>query len=204
MTVDVQKDMIKKYELCSHVFYYTTPEVADALVSEAFTGLVADAFPSIDEAAQKLLAAYKSQASDTLLHSLRTEYTQLFIGAPRPAVYPYESQIRNEAEGKDTLFFSDPITLEVVDFYRSAGLGAAEDEKEPLDHISTECEFAHFLLCKAAEENEYAKLYQEFFKEHIVSWFGRFAEKVTSATEEPLFLLGAQMIADIVANEDKE
>lgn len=198
MTVDVQKNLIKKYELCSHVFYYTMPDLVDALVSGVFADLVSEAFPEISEATQGLRTAYESHEIETLLHALRTEYTQLFIGAPRPAVYPYESQIRNEAEGKETLFFSDPITLEVAELYLNTGLGPAQDKKEPLDHISTECEFAHFLLCKASKENDYVAIYQEFFQEHVVSWFGRFAERVADSTEEPLFLLGAQMITDIV------
>ncbi len=71
------------------------------------------------------------------LHALRPEATRLFVGAPAPAVSPYEGVWRAADDGVQALLFVNPHSMEVERFMRSCGLGRPEGTNEPLDHVAT-------------------------------------------------------------------
>ncbi|MEI3231974.1 MAG: molecular chaperone TorD family protein [Gordonibacter pamelaeae] len=62
------------------------------------------------------------------------------MGAPEPAVSPYEGVWRAADDGVQALLFVNPHSMEVERFMRACGLGRPEGTNEPLDHVATECE----------------------------------------------------------------
>ncbi len=89
-------------------------------------------------------------SSDALLGALRPEATRLFVGAPAPAVSPYEGVWRAADDGVQALLFVNPHSMEVERFMRACGLGRPEGTNEPLDHVATECELLEHLALRAA------------------------------------------------------
>lgn len=89
---------------------------------------------------------------DAFMHKLRAEATRLMIGAPKPAVSPFEGVQRAEAEGVQPLLFVNPHSMAVERFVKSCGLGRPEGTNEPLDHVATECEFLQHLALRADED----------------------------------------------------
>ena len=89
---------------------------------------------------------------DAYMHKLRAEATRLMIGAPKPAVSPFEGVRRAEAEGVQPLLFVNPHSMAVERYMKSCGLGRPEGTNEPLDHVATECEFLQHLALRADED----------------------------------------------------
>lgn len=87
-----------------------------------------------------------------LLHDLRTEATRLFVGAPEPAVSPYEGVWRAADDGVQALLFVNPHSMEVERFCRACGLGRPGGTNEPLDAAWTELELLEYLALRAAAD----------------------------------------------------
>ncbi len=135
-----------------------------------------------------------------LLHALRPEATRLFVGAPEPAVSPYEGVWRAADDGVQALLFVNPHSMEVERFMRACGLGRPEGTNEPLDHVATECELMEHLTLRAAgaEPPEGAPAgadlpggspeaaYGAFLEGHARTWMPRFAERVAAESRTPL------------------
>lgn len=88
--------------------------------------------------------------SDALLRALRAEATRLFVGAPDPAVSPYEGVWRAADDGVQPLLFVNPHSMAVGRFVRACGLGWPKGVNEPLDHVAVECELMERLAWQAA------------------------------------------------------
>ncbi|MEC4271754.1 molecular chaperone TorD family protein [Adlercreutzia sp. R25] len=87
-----------------------------------------------------------------LQHELRAEATRLFVGAPKPAVSPYEGVWRAADDGVDALLFVNPHSMAVERFCKSCGLGRPEGTNEPLDAVWTELELLEYLALRAAAD----------------------------------------------------
>lgn len=87
-----------------------------------------------------------------LQHELRAEATRLFIGAPEPAVSPYEGVWRAADDGVQALLFVNPHSMEVERFCKACGLGRPEGANEPLDAVWTELELLEYLALRAAAD----------------------------------------------------
>ena len=115
------------YELLAFTFRYPGPELAEAAAS----GEWADAAREVAEAlALELpegwgegLAGYGGRDAGELRHALRAEATRLFVGAPEPAVSPYEGVWRATDDGVQALLFVNPHSMEVERFMKSCGVG---------------------------------------------------------------------------------
>lgn len=138
-----------------------------------------------------------SQDVDALLPSLRAEATRLFIGAPDAACNPYEGVWRAADDGVEALLFVNPHSMAVERFCRKCGLGQPEGTNEPLDHIATEYELLEYLAglqagIIAAPEGapsidelpggSPAAAYDEFMRDHALTWMPRFAERLAGET----------------------
>lgn len=129
--------------------------------------------------------AAENEAADVLFHVLRTEATHLFVGAPDPAVSPYEGVWRAEDDGVDALMFVNPHSMAVERFCRSCGLGRPEGTNEPLDHVATECELLQYLSLAEAglaklPESAPDDAHAAFMRDHVDVWMPRFAAAVRS------------------------
>ncbi len=152
--------------------------------------------------------------SKALLHVLRAEATRLFVGAPDPAVSPYEGVWRAADDGVQALLFVNPHSMDVERFCRTCGLGRPEGTNEPLDYVATECELLEYLallaggLATPAEgAPDSADLpggsppaaYAEFLREHAATWMPRFADKVTNETRLPFYHAAAMLLKAVVS-----
>lgn len=139
------------------------------------------------------------------LHVLRIEATRLFVGAPEPAISPYEGVWRSAADGAPALLFVNPYSTEVERFCRSCGLGRAEGTNEPLDHVATECELLEHLSFYAAEAGGTAQMqaaaYRSFLKEHALVWMTGFADEVEREARIPFYRRAASFLRCLLASE---
>lgn len=151
-------------------------------------------------------------ASPALLRSLRVEATRLFVGAPEPAVSPYEGVARALAEGARPLLFVNPRSMDVERFVRSCGLGRPEGANEPLDHVAAECELLSYLASLAAGAPAPAgapcgaalpggspqAAYAAFLDAHARRWMPAFAAAVRAEARAPFYGAAARLLAAVV------
>ena len=147
-----------------------------------------------------------------LLRSLRVEATRLFVGAPEPAVSPYEGVARALAEGARPLLFVNPRSMDVERFVRSCGLGRPAGANEPLDHVAAECELLSYLASLAAGAPAPAgapcgaalpggspqAAYAAFLDAHARRWMPAFAAAVRAEARAPFYGAAARLLAAVV------
>lgn len=185
--------------------------------------------------------------SESLLHGLRAEATRLFVGAPEPAVSPYEGVWRAADDGVQALLFVNPHSMAVERFCRSCGLGRPEGTNEPLDHAATELELLQHLASLAAAHaasadaasaadvaasdarddeaaasalepdsavaaeptdataelpgGSAAAAYEQFLREHALTWMPRFAEAVVTETRVPFYRATVALLDTFLSSE---
>lgn len=197
------------WELLALSFRYPDTVLVDAVASGEWSEAaheVADALGiALPQGWGKELGGYVGADEQTLLHSLRAEATRLFVGSPEPVCTPYEGVWRAADDGVQALLLVNPHSMEVERFMRACGLGQPKGTNEPLDHIATECELMEYLtlveagLAAASTSVEMPEdAYGQFFSEHLSTWAGRFADKVTKETREAFFVAAAQLLAAVV------
>ena len=202
------------WELLALSFRYPGPELAGVVASGEWA-----------EAAEELAAALGLEAlggfdggqpgysGSDLLHALRPEATRLFVGAPEPAVSPYEGVWRAADDGVQALLFVNPHSMEVERFMRGCGLGRPEGTNEPLDHVATECELMEHLALRAAGAEPPGgapagadlpggspeAAYGAFLEGHARTWMLRFAERVAAESRVPFYRDAAAFLGALVA-----
>ena len=194
------------WELAALSFRYPGPELEGAVAS----GEWAEAAREIAGALG--LALPEGFGAGASAEGLRPEATRLFVGAPEPAVSPYEGVWRAADDGVQALLFVNPHSMGVERFMRACGLGRPEGTNEPLDHVATECELMEHLALRAAgaEPPEGAPAgadlpggspeaaYGAFLEEHARVWMPRFAERVAAETRAPFYRGAAALLRALV------
>ena len=195
------------WELAALSFRYPGPELEGAVAS----GEWAEAAREIAGALG--LALPEGFGAGASAEGLRPEATRLFVGAPEPAVSPYEGVWRAADDGVQALLFVNPHSMEVERFMRACGLGRPEGTNEPLDHVATECELMEHLALRAAgaEPPEGAPAgadlpggspeaaYGAFLEGHARAWMPRFAERVAAESRVPFYRVAAAFLGALVA-----
>ena len=195
------------WELAALSFRYPGPELEGAVAS----GEWAEAAREIAGALG--LALPEGFGAGASAGGLRPEATRLFVGAPEPAVSPYEGVWRAADDGVQALLFVNPHSMEVERFMRACGLGRPEGTNEPLDHVATECELMEHLALRAAgaEPPEGAPAgadlpggspeaaYGAFLEGHARAWMPRFADAVAAESRVPFYRDAAAFLGAIVA-----
>ena len=195
------------WELAALSFRYPGPELGGAVAS----GEWAEAAREIAGALG--LALPEGFGAGASAEGLRPEATRLFVGAPEPAVSPYEGVWRAADDGVQALLFVNPHSMEVERFMRACGLGRPEGTNEPLDHVATECELMEHLALRAAgaEPPEGAPAgadlpggspeaaYGAFLEGHARAWMPRFADAVAAESRVPFYRDAAAFLGALVA-----
>ena len=195
------------WELAALSFRYPGPELEGAVAS----GEWAEAAREIAGALG--LALPEGFGAGAAAGGLRPEATRLFVGAPEPAVSPYEGVWRAADDGVQALLFVNPHSMEVERFMRACGLGRPEGTNEPLDHVATECELMEHLALRAAgaEPPEGAPAgadlpggspeaaYGAFLEGHARAWMPRFADAVAAESRVPFYRDAAAFLGALVA-----
>ena len=203
------------WELAALSFRYPGAELAGAVVSGEWADAACEIAGALGLALPEGLGEGLSGRSGPgdVLHALRPEATRLFVGAPEPAVSPYEGVWRAADDGVQALLFVNPHSMEVERFMRSCGLGRPEGTNEPLDHVATECELMEHLALRAAgaEPPEGAPAgadlpggspeaaYGAFLEGHARAWMPRFAERVAAESRVPFYRDAAAFLGALVA-----
>ncbi|MDR1358941.1 MAG: molecular chaperone TorD family protein [Coriobacteriales bacterium] len=201
------------FELLSLGLRLPTPELAEALSSGAYTDALKELAElngiAPDELSLALaeLAAYAGTGVDVLFHELRTEYTHLYVGAPKPAVSPYAGIWWAREAGVEPLLFVNRESLAVERFMRSCGIGQPEGTNEPLDHIASELEFLQYLCLIRAGATLPPELpddfslpeaaFENFSATHFASWSKEFAEATIKEARAPFYRAVGRMLASL-------
>ena len=194
------------WELAALSFRYPGPELEGAVAS----GEWAEAAREIAGALG--LALPEGFGAGASAEGLRPEATRLFVGAPEPAVSPYEGVWRAADDGVQALLFVNPHSMEVERFMRECGLGRPEGTNEPLDHVATECELMEHLALRAAGAEPPGgapagadlpggspeAAYGAFLEGHARTWMPRFAERVAAETRAPFYRDAATLLGALV------
>ena len=152
----------------------------------------------------------RDEVSDQeLLHALRKEATRLFVGAPKPAISPYEGVWRAADDGVNALLFVNPHSMDVERFCKACGLGRPEGTNEPLDHVATELELLEYLASiqagiglpvasAPAEEKlpggSIEGAFGQFMIDHVMTWMPRFAQAVAYQATQPFYRAAGQLL----------
>lgn len=205
------------YELLALTFRYPDQSLSEAVAS----GEWADAVQEVADALgielpadpKEACAPYVGHDAEEVLHTLRIEATHLFVGAPDPAVSPYEGVWRAKDDGVKPLLFVNPHTMDVERFMKACGIGQAEGKNEPLDRVSTELEFLQWLSMVEAGMSELsegisadalpggsvAAAHDAFVEEHVLTWMPRFCDAVAAEAREPFFRTAAPILRAFIA-----
>lgn len=149
----------------------------------------------------KSLENYLQALQDSV--EITVEYTRLFRGPVKAAVYPYESMYtEDEIMGMST--------LDVVRRYGEAGIGVSEEFKDLPDHISAELEFMRYLCLHElaalqkgddTEATRFRFMGQSFAKDHLGRWLPRFTSRLLQCTTLPFYLCLARITQEFVSRE---
>ena len=195
------------WELAALSFRYPGPELEGAVASGEWA-----------EAAREIVGALglalpEGFGAGASAEGLRPEATRLFVGAPEPAVSPYEGVWRAADDGVQALLFVNPHSMEVERFMRGCGLGRPEGANEPLDHVATECELLEHLALRAAGAEPPGgapagadlpggspeAAYGAFLEGHARTWMPRFADAVAAESRVPFYRDAAAFLGALVA-----
>ncbi len=199
----MQRERFAKYvnladacELLSATFSFPREELADALtdgsyvadMSEILSGLGVES-AAVNEVCEGLIG-FRAANANELTERLKRGYSLLFLapGAKVP-VWPYEAAFLYVASGRAGApsLFRSPVTLDVEDMMRAAGVKMAADDKEPCDSIWHEFAYLSFVFGSAAqavldEDEERAKEWlghgRSFVEKHVVPWVPAFLAAV--------------------------
>lgn len=213
-TEHAPEDYAATCELLAQSFSYPNGQLAEAITSGIWSETVAEIAIVLNIPCPNALHAFaeKYLGADTgdIARAIRIEATRLFIGAPDPAVWPFEGMWRSTAQADQPLLFINPYSLAVENFMNSCGAGQAHDKNEPLDHIVAELEFLQYLSLLEARrierlspadftQDDWSEKRTLFLNEHFRTWVPDFARKVVDESREPFFIASAQLLKSFSA-----
>ncbi len=121
------------------------------------------------------------------------EFTQLFVGPPRPAAAPWETAYRAAAAGADAAVGFGQATFEMRELLREADLQLSNENHQYEDHMGIELLLLSELCRRvgAADEDataEAACKVASFAAEHPAAWISLFRAKVAAAAPDGYFV----------------
>lgn len=127
------------------------------------------------------------------------EYTQLFVGPPRPAAAPWETAYRATAAGADAAVGFGQATFEMRELLRQAGLQLSNENHQYEDHMGIELLLLSELYRRAAQTadgdsssvggaKDAVTEAASFVAEHPAMWIGAFRARVANAAPDGYFV----------------
>ena len=122
--------------------------------------------------------------SEVKLEELMVDHTRLFIGPFDLLAPPYGSIY---LDGQRQVMGDS--TMEVLQFYRQAGLNLAADVKQPPDNIVAELEFIYYLIAKylETEEEQWLVQMETFLNKYLGKWIGEFINRINGNAKNPFY-----------------
>ncbi len=122
------------------------------------------------------------------------EFTQLFVGPPRPAAAPWETAYRAAAAGADAAVGFGQATFEMRELLREADLQLSNENHQYEDHMGIELLLLSELCRRVAAGKQedaatdaVAKV-ASYAAAHPAAWVGDFRAKVASAVPDGYFV----------------
>ena len=166
------------YQFLSDAFLYPGEELLSLIEDETFAANARDWVRRLPEREGEELArsmvSLVASLEGSLPADLQGEYRRIFGHTVSKDCPPYETEY-----GKAHIFQQASEMADIGGFYRAFGLEASEENRDRLDHISTELEFMHVLAYKEAHALEYhgeekgqlcREAQQKFLNEHLGRW----------------------------------
>lgn len=188
------------YEWLSSAFFIPTTDTAVSTFVKAGGELQAMLSPDapVNDVDFRLSLDATRSNSDIRLQQLKLEYSRLFLGPPTGIIHPYESIYR----GEDYLMTQQ--ALDVAAFYRNHGIEFdPAGFREPPDHIAVELEFLAMVCAGEVQTGEAADVEWTFIRDHLGQWGLRFAHDVQAATQDPLYRMGASLLAAVLTHVEE-
>ena len=172
-----------------------TEGVAGAFNSSIYTSHVMDALEDCTDACLHL-------DSEEVYTHINREYNRLFINPRNELVPLYESILVHPEEKKATMFIN-ATCMHAEQTYRHTGFAFDEKNKVPGDHVAIELRYLAYLFasymnavqtgneasCKAVKA-----AVEDFCSAHVRRWLGTFIDQIQANSNEPFYLLMAQVL----------
>lgn len=151
---------------------------------------------------------FLADPDETLLSDLALEYTRLFIG-PGKHISPHES-VYVHVNGKSSVGLWGESTVEVLQFFNSAGLELDPDFHEVPDHVYVELEFMARLTDREGrawgENDGEGALYcldmeDKFLERHLSKWVPQFCGLVREESRSPFYRVMASATSGFIRRD---
>ncbi len=167
----------------------TAPVGLDAGFWTAFPDFGSEAAAAAARELALWAEAGSSAAETDRVRDVSVEYTQLFVGPPKPAAPPWETM--NRAEGV-TVGFGEP-TFQMRQLLSAVGLELSNENRQYEDHMGIELLYLSELCRRAgAGEGEAAGGAvpdpADFIAEHPLAWIDFFSTRVREAAPDGYFV----------------
>jgi len=169
------------YRLFAQVF--SQPD--DSLLSMESLASVEETLIGIGLPAHDLLKRLKATKNQNFATSVKVDYVKLFQGLGKRPASPYECLHRGEK------FIMGDATMDVVAFYKAAGLELDSSYADLPDHLSAELSFLARLCdlhvnclehtCEGSIRS--LELQRQFYQEHLGMWIESFCTKTIENAE---------------------
>lgn len=154
----------------------------DRFLHEAIVALPAD-----DTAIGEICGLMSGLASRLGRDAIVEEYSELFVGAPKPLLMPYASYYPGGQ------LFGRALAELRMDLPR-LGIARNDNTTEPEDHIATLCEIMSGLLVGAFGRPPMPLQEQgEFYSRHLQPWAGRFFADLEAAEPSNFYMTVARL-----------
>mgnify|MGYP000907456492 CR=1 FL=1 len=177
-----QTDLIQTaniYKLLSLLYSPPTEEFDEilTLLGQNLQSLKPDLIP--------LVSGMKSlSASTSMLQDLTIDHAKLFIGPFDLLAPPYGSIY---LDGQRRIMGDS--TMEVLQFYRQAGLNLSNKFKQPPDHIVTELEFMYYLTAQyvTTGNDQWLMKKEEFLNNYLSKWIMNFTDRIQESAKTTFY-----------------
>ncbi len=130
----------------------------------------------------RALASFGAMATRTPRGKAEEEFTLLFYGVGAGGeLSPYASFYLTG------LFYDKPLA-ELRGDMAAIGIAAADDNREPEDHIASLCEMMHGIITGAYEGASGGRAAKAFFERHMAPWAGKFFQDLEGAQAAALYM----------------
>lgn len=163
----------------------------DQFLGEGLLGNLAQALKHASQEAAAAAVALEKAFMKYSERDLMVSYAKLFIGPDKLIAPPYGSVYLD----KERRVMGDS-TIEVIEFYREAGLSMDEGFREVPDHITAELEFMYYLAFKeveALEQSQYGaaldliSIQESFVSRFLGRWIRPFCERMREGTDNGFY-----------------
>lgn len=191
-----------------HKLLGTAPNAAllSALLDETTADIFSEYSEDSPELAQfaKLLASLREGDFESLLDSVRDEYTRIFVGPAMLPASPYESPYI----GSHDMATFQQNTIEVRTAYREQGLQMKKLLRMPDDHVAALCNFMTQLSTRSLQtfrDGTWVKLVEDlrwqarFTQAHLANWLDEYARAVRNSKAGSQAVLYPQLLEALAA-----